>query len=301
MSKSRGFVVTNWNCKADVYDKLIAVGQVQFIAYGEEVCPKTQRKHHQVFMYFKNPKSTGNRNLSKIGKLFGAVHSNVDAMRGSFAQNEAYCSKEGTYKKVGVEPAQGFRGDLMEIKDMILKGETTADEVACNDPTMFHQYGRTIDRLEAIALRRQFRTKMTKCTWYTGPSGAGKSHKIFADYNPDTHFVKDLTVDWWDGYRGQPIVLLNEFRGEIKFSTMCALVDKWPMTVAWRGKESVPFLAKEIRVASIRSPAEVYHRTCEAGGEPWEQFTRRITSVNLKKRLLAHADFCANGTEVIIG
>ena len=99
----------------------------------------------------------------------------------------------------------------------------------------FHQYGRTLDRIEAIALRKRFRTEMTKRTWYTGAACVGKSHKIFEDFDPDTYFVKDLTVDWWDGYRGQPIVLLNEFRGEIKFSTLCALIDKWPMTVPWRG------------------------------------------------------------------
>lgn len=284
MGKSRSFVVTNWNCDPTVYDTLVSEGQVQFIAYGEEICPKTQKSHHQCFLYFKNPKSTGNRNKNKIGHLFGEIHCHVEKMLGSFAQNEAYCSKEGKYTKVGEEPAQGFRGDLTEIKDMILRGDTTADEVCQNDPTMFHQYGRTIDRLEGIALRQKFRTEMTSCTWYTGPSGAGKSHRIFEDYNPDTHFVKDLTVDWWDGYRGQPIVILNEFRGEIKFSFLCALIDKWPLTVPWRGKESVPFLAREIRISCIKPPELVYRRTADEAGEPWEQFTRRITVKTLTKR-----------------
>ena len=35
-----------------------------------------------------------------------------------------------------------------------------------------------------------------------------------------------------------------------------------------------------------------------AGGELWEQFTRRVTTVNLKKRPLEEEQ---NGTEVIIG
>ena len=81
MGKSRGFVVTNWNCDETIYDQLIKDGQVQFIAWGDEVCPKTQKKHHQAFLYFKNPKSTGSRNLGKIGKMFGDIHANVQGMK----------------------------------------------------------------------------------------------------------------------------------------------------------------------------------------------------------------------------
>ena len=227
--------------------------------------------------------------------MFGETQCNVEVMLGSFTQNEAYCGKESTLAKLGEEPKQGERGDLKELKDLILKGDLTADDVACVDPHTYHQYGRTLERVETIALRKRFRTEMTSCVWYTGPSGAGKSHKVFEDYEPAKCFIKDLSVDWWDGYCGQEIVILNEFRGEIKFSMMCALIDKWPMTVPIRGKESVPFLAKEVRVACIKTPEDVYHRTAEAAGEPWQQFERRVQVVNLKKRP------AENGPEVLRG
>lgn len=296
MSKQRGFVVTNWNCDADVYQKLIDDKKLRFIAYGKETCPSTGKEHHQAFLYFHNPKSTGKRNLCKIGKMFGDVQCNVEPMKGSFEQNEAYCSKESELIKFGEAPKQGCRGDLNEVKDMILKGDLKADDVALTDPHTFHQYGRTLERIETIALRKRYRTEMTSCTWYTGPSGAGKSHKVFEGYDPEKFFIKDVSVDWWDGYVGQEIVILNEFRGEIKFSMMCALIDKWPMTVPIRGRESVPFLAKEIRVACIKSPEDVYHRTASDDGEPWQQFQRRVVTVNLKKRPLEDS-----GTEVLRG
>ncbi len=296
MKKQRNFVVTNWNCDAEIYQQLIDDKKIQFIAYGEETCPTTGKAHHQAFLYFHNPKSTGAKNLCRIGKMFGDTQCDVRPMKGSFTQCEAYCGKESSLVKLGVEPKQGERGDLKELKDQILSGDMTAEDVAVADPHTYHMYGRTLQQIETIALRKKFRTEMTTCTWYTGPSGAGKSHMVFADYSPETHFIKDLSVDWWDGYCGQPIVILNEFRGEIKFSQMCALVDKWPMTVPIRCKESVPFLAREIRVACIKSPKEVYHRTAAEDGEPWQQFERRIKTVRLLKRSISEI-----GTEVLKG
>ena len=183
-SKSHSFVVTNWNCNEEAfYEKLVTPpSQVRFIAWGLEHAPSTGKPHHQAYVYFHNARSTSKRNCATIGKMFGDIHCNVECMLGSFQHNESYCSKEGQLNKFGDEPKQGLRGDLNETRDLILDGTLTADDVCAQDPSTFHQYGRTLDRLESIALRKKFRTEMTKCTWYTGPSGAGKSHKIFEDY-----------------------------------------------------------------------------------------------------------------------
>jgi len=150
---------------------------------------------------------------------------------------------------------------------------------------MFHQYGRTMDRLEDIALRQKFRTMMTRAYWYTGPSMAGKSHKVFENYSPDTHYVKPLgeaDCKWWDGYTGQETVIFNEFRGQIPFAEMLDLMDKWPKTVSRRGRAPVPFLAKTILIASIRMPRDVY---VNQSGEPWEQFERRCVVRLLEPRI----------------
>lgn len=290
MSKTRGFVITNWNLDTNyemlIYNKQFELAnmdkpgwkpaQIQFIAFGRETCPTSGRLHDQCFCYFINPRSKGKRALGEIGKMFGPIHANVQPMLGSFAQNEAYCSKEGQYTKLGQVPNQGARGNLDELKESILKGELTADAVAVDNPTLFHQYGRTLDRLEAIALRKRFRTEMTEGIWYTGASGAGKSHKAFEGYSPDTHYIKNLNEDWWDGYKGQETVIFNEFRGQVPFAELLDLMDKWPKTVKWRCRESVPFLAKRLIITSIRHPKDIYVRQ---EGEPWEQFDRRCTIV----------------------
>lgn len=290
MGKTRSFVVTNWNVDPPTdYEALVAEGQLRFIAYGEEVCPTTGRLHHQAFCYFHNQRGTTRRVLNNIGSMFGPVHCYVAPMRGSFSENEAYCSKESTLTKVGDEPSQGERGDIKEIAQAILSGEKTSDDICVSNPELHRQYGRTLDRLEIISLRKQFRTEMTKGIWYTGPTGSGKSHKAFTEthgeygpYNPDTHYVKNLHEEWWDGYRGQPVVILNEFRGQVRFSELLDLVDKWPKMVKWRGRESVPFLAKYVIVTSSVCPRDVYYNL--SSDESWAQFERRFDVIELPER-----------------
>lgn len=278
--KTRWFCITQWNLEAD-YEKILRENQIRYIAYGEETCPTSGRKHHQLFCYFWKARTTGARSLKKIGSMWGETHCNVEPMRGKITENEAYCSKESRLIEMGEKPKQGARGDLDETKQLILDGSLTADDILEENPQMYHQYGRTIEKLEILALRKKWRKWMTKGTWITGPSKSGKSEKAFENYDPSTHYLKNLNEEWWDGYKGQPIVILNEFRGQIKFSELLDLVDKHPKMVKWRGRESVPFLARELIITSIHTPYECYANVHD---EPWEQFDRRFQIVELEQK-----------------
>lgn len=281
MGKTRAFVVTQWNLDCD-YQKLFDTKQFKYIAYGNEICPDTGRPHHQLFLYFHNLKSFSNKNLNKIGDMFGPVHCNVEPMRGNFVHNEAYCSKEGSLIEFGEAPKQGCRNDLVECKDKILKGSLTPEDVIIENPEFYHKYGRTMEKIHTIALRKKFRSWMTKGEWICGPSGIGKSHYAFKDYNPDTHYIKNINDEWWDGYVGQETVIINEFRGQITFSELLDLVDKWPKTVKQRNREPVPFLARKVIITSIMEPKDVYRNLCET--EKWSQFERRFKIINLDQK-----------------
>lgn len=281
--KVRSFVITQWNVDCD-YQALIDRKQFKFIAYGNEICPTSGKPHHQTFVYFHNPRGYTKKILNKIGDMFGDVHCFVEPMYGNFKQNESYCTKEtdGVLTKFGDEPSQGERMDLTELKNAILAGDYTADDICVESPETFHQYGRTLDRLECIALRKKYRTEMTKGVWIHGPSGVGKSHAAFEGFSPETHYVKNLNEDWWDGYKGQETVIFNEFRGQICFSDLLKLVDKWPETVKWRSHEPVPFISKKIIITSIKSPKDCFSGIGD--DEPWEQFDRRFEIIKLEQK-----------------
>lgn len=242
---------------------------------GKEVGDKENTPHLQYGICFKNA-----RTLKSCRKAL--TGSDVRQMKGTPEQVKTYCTKQDKDAyEFGEMPKQGTRTDLNEVKERILSGQAKADDICVENPEFFHQYGRTLDRLEGIALRKKFRQEMTEGIWITGPTGCGKSHMAMEDFSPETHYIKNLNEDWWDGYTGQETVILNEFRGQIKFSELLDMVDKWPKTVKWRGRESVPFLAKKLIITSIKTPEEVYVNTI---GEPWAQFERRFKMITITER-----------------
>lgn len=281
-NKTRNFGFTNYNLNSEevfkANDHLI-----KYLAFGLEHCPSTGRPHHQGFMVFFNPRASGTKNLDSIGNMFklnnDCVHTHIYPLFGSLKANEKYCSKESELEKFGEPPTQGARKDLNELRDRIIQG-TSVDDIAVENPIMYHQYGRTMHKLEAIALRKKFRTEMTLGIWFFGPTGVGKSHEAFKDFHPDTHYVKNLNEDWWDGYKGQGIVILNEFRGQMKFAELLDLLDKYPKTVKIRNQEPVPFLAKYVLITSCKHPSEIYVNC----GEHIDQLYRRCTIMHKKTR-----------------
>lgn len=168
---------------------------------------------------------------------------------------------------------QGKRVDLKEIQNRIFSGETV-DELTLENPMLFHQYGRTLNKLEDLYNRSKKRTNMTQCDWYVGPTGVGKSHLAFENYNEETHFLWTNDNGWWDGYKGQKIVILNDYRGEIPYNTLLQLIDKWPMKVRRRNMEPTPFISEKIIITSSLNPSEIYrHREDE---DKIEQLLRRV-------------------------
>lgn len=280
--KTRGFVVTDWNLNdKESYLKIMDKNGIQFLAFGQEVCPKTNKEHNQAFLYFFNPKSSSKKNLGNIGKIFGDTHCNVEQMYGSFGQNDAYCKKEGLYCKLGDEPKQGSRGDIKENINMINTGQIKPIELALSDPCTYNLYKNTYKDIFNLYMSKQFRTEMTRGFWYWGPTGSGKSHKAYENFSPATHYVKDLNVHWWDNYEQQPIVVLNEFRGQIKFGELLDLCDKWPKTVPVRNNPSIPFISSEIIITSALPPEEVYCNCTDK--DSIKQLLRRFTVKRLGK------------------
>ncbi len=79
---------------------------IRFVAWGEEICPKTKRDHFQGFLQTK--KTCRFAAIKKMCKYQG-LH--LEVIKGTFEENEKYCEKEGRYTKLGEWVAQGHRSD----------------------------------------------------------------------------------------------------------------------------------------------------------------------------------------------
>lgn len=282
--KTRGFVLTNWNLNDnESYLEIMDKNGIQFLAYGLETCPTSGELHHQAFLYFYNPRADTKNNRNKIGNFWGPTHCFAKGMDGSFQQNDAYCKKESELTKLGDEPKQGSRGDIKENIKLLSSGETSLEDLMFLDPVNYNQYKNTYKDVVNCLMKTKFRTEMTKGIWYWGKTGTGKSHTAFENYHPKTHFIKDLNVQWWDNYEQQDTVIINEFRGEIKFSEMLDLVDKWPKNVPVRNSPSVPFTSKLVIVTSSKPPEEIYSGVC-TDTERLDQLERRFEIIKLEQK-----------------
>jgi hypothetical protein len=280
--KSYAFTFTNWDLEFD-YVKRFGVGDIKYIAYAQETCPKTKNVHHQGWMVFRAQKSTSSKNLGKLGGQWGNKHVHMEPVMGSLQDNDVYCSKEGQLVEHGKRPAQGVRADLEAVKDRINDGSASVESILMETPEFYHQYGRTLEKIQEVALRKKARSWMTKGVWLWGSTGVGKSHRAFKDWDPDTCYSKCLDDQWWDGYTGQEYVLLNEFRGQVTFSEMLDLCDKFPKTVKQRCKAPVPFLARKLVVTSCGPPEAVF-RNVLTDQESVAQLRRRFQVIEITSK-----------------
>jgi len=292
--KTRYWVVTNWNLNSDEsYNEIMQKRKITFIAYGEEVAPTTGKLHHQVWMRTKNAYNPNSGLVKKrLGSWFGTKHSYIHGMNGNFEQNDDYCGKEGTLTKLGREPKQGERVDLVEMKDQMQEGKLSVTDILMENPHAYHQYGRTLHALEAEFEKSKCRTWMTGIIWLYGDAEVGKTTIIekgipelgLPPESPETHYSKVLDEDYWDGYDGHPYVVMNEFRGScLPIRKLCELGDHSQLMVKIKGKPPKKFLAKRIIITAIKPWYQEYATALAEDGEQMHQLRRRIKLVKVTK------------------
>lgn len=247
-----------------------------YMLYSKEIAPTTGTPHLQGYLEMKEAKTMKSL-CKKIPRCSFFV------AKGDHDDQLEYISKKHTQEifERGTPKKQGERKDLDAIKDDIMNG-LKVDDIIVNSPTIYHQYGRTLSKIEDIRMRKVYRKEMTKGVWYYGETRTGKSELAFKDYNPDTHYTWKYDGDWQDGYVQQDTVIIDEFRGQIPYSTLLTLIDKHPnASVRRRGREPLPFVSKMVIITSSLHPREVYHNLSE--NDKMEQLFRRIEIIKLEK------------------
>jgi len=205
------------------------------------------------------------KTLTGMKKLNPRAHWAI--RRGTHDEARDYCLKEEGRERPGDEwgepPHRGARTDVATFADAIKTTSMSEKEVFEAFPNEYLRFGSMFDRARLLFVEP--RTWFTKGVCYWGPTRTGKSRRAFGE-NPNAYFkMKNSTADWWDGYTGQEVVIINDFYGWIPYCELLRLLDTYPHRVKIHGG-FVNFSAKKIVFTSNKHPKDWYNPLLF----PWE-------------------------------
>lgn len=274
-SRYRNVVFTLNNWTPEDWEKICSGTEFSYLVMGKEI-GMSGTPHIQGYCEF-----TMQQRFNAVKRILG-TRCWFQPRFGSPKQASDYCKEDGNYIERGRLSVPGAASVIADYRDQIVAG-VHIDEITMEQPHIYHQYGRTLNRVQVLSNRGVKREWMTKGIWYHGPTGTGKSYTALKDYDVKTHYIWPNDGMWCDGYRGQEIVVINDYRGtmaELQYQDLLNMVDWTPYWVRRRGEEPTPFLAKTVIVTSSMSPTELWEGKV-GGVDNIAQMLRRFSVVYL--------------------
>lgn len=216
--------------------------------------------------------------------------------KGTKEQAEDYINKRGKWEEKGeqiicstrhgeIKANRGNRRDLETIEELISLGHTPSEIM---DMSFSYRRYETMIR-GAYFSKRNRETPFVRdvnVIWHVGASGSGKSYtaqQIVSEYGEDhLYFVTDYENGFMDKYSGEPVLFLDEYRGQFRFSTLLTILQGYKTQIHCRYANAVQ-LWNEVHITSVKSPDMVYENLIESFEErridTFEQLRRRINTI----------------------
>jgi len=209
-------------------------GNCQYHVFQYEVCPTTGKTHIQGYLYFQDAKS--DKTLEKFlpGAYKQPRHGTHDEAREYSMKAATRAPAEDGYEpgpfEFGQPPAQGTRTELsLACQTAQEKGLQAAAQEYPETFVKFHR------GLAALLVHTAPPPRVPpKVTVLIGSPGSGKTRYAY-DLDPALYTPMIGNGMWFDGYDGQKTVLFDDFYGEIPYSFLLRLLDRYPLQVPIKG------------------------------------------------------------------
>lgn len=282
--KFRNVAFTLNNYTEEEIKSLKECDKFSFIIFGKEVCPTTGTPHLQGYVELKDQ-----MRLSGLKKINNRAHWFERYENATAEDNIVYCSKANDVYRAGEPKKQGERTDLKKISKAIYEGKMDRESLAIEDPAVYARYYKAWETCDYLRMRKSERRWQTVGLWIGGLPGTGKSHLCFDDLCGNVpieqRYVWQGKNGWWDGYKGQPIIIINDIHTyQIEYDVILNVVDKWPYNVPIRGKEAVPLLARLVICTSPLKLEDMRFDRQFHDEDSQGQVMRRFTQIYLSQK-----------------
>ena len=271
-------------------DDLVSNG-VRFIVYQLEECPETGKPHYQGYI-----EMVVKIRFKALTKLFpSGIH--LELRKGTQRQAIAYCTKEDTRIAIGARVGQpkkhrqGARTDLIAFhKAICLEGKTDL-ELFHDFPRLTTNHLRVVDRLRSEFMRNRAKRLQDDPQEPTviilhGDTGMGKTRYIWDRHKFDEVYQVEFGTGtnsslWFDDYRGEDILLIDDFFGNMRLTLLLRILDWYARRVQNKGGYTY-IRFKLIYITSNKAPQDWY---TNVPYKSQEALQRRFSKIIEFKRL----------------
>jgi len=195
---------------------------------GQQEIGASGNLHWQLFCAFKNKVRT-----NTVKGVVGNGHWELSRSEAA----EAYVWKEdtrvaGTQFELGQKAFQRNNPlDWKRIKDLAKAGRV--EQILDDEPEVAIRHYRTLKQIAVDYLACPPNLPGPSGKWIYGPPGVGKSFWVREQWGQDL-YIKAQNK-WWDGYRGQRFVLLDDFDSKVLGHYLKIWTDAYAFTAETKG------------------------------------------------------------------
>lgn len=282
-SGKKNYLITYPHCNLSIDELMDALKEKQnenFKILYMIVCHETHQDgepHLHAFFNLEKPFRLGRQDMHFFD--VGSFHPNIEHIR-SPKDAIKYVKKGGEYSTFGICP---FKDQLTRKEQNELLQSKSLCSLVDEGIISLYQIPSIKRALDILRMEKQNKLPAQKpiVHWFFGATGTGKSkaanEQAITKYGDDNVWRCCFDGTWYDGYTGEPAVILDDIRpSSFKFDTLLKLCDRYKLCVPIKGGFT-RWMPREIWITAPAEPRNLYRNYQTQ--EPYEgidQLERRI-------------------------
>ena len=229
----------------------------------------------------------------------------IEQRRSTRERAKKYCQKDDTrtsdkFYEYGNFGSQGKRTDIDDIIECVKDGMTDS-EIMQLYPNAFFHHQKKIDSIRELIRYEQFSDveRDIKVHYITGDTGGGKTWFITQKHGYKNVHIIDNYKNPWDRYKGQDVVVFEEFHGQhVMITELLRWLDIYPVGLPCRYMDKQACYTT-IYITSNEPLDKLYPNVKAEKPKTWNALMRRIHNVYyfdnpIERKKLQEGEPCEN-------